>query len=76
MRQRMINWAGAMRDMRSRPDPRQQLIDEMVEVLTRCRSVLITAYHDIEDETARAVIQRRINSINSVLAKVEARQCK
>lgn len=61
MRQRSINWAGAMRDMRRHRTPEQMLQREMLEALKLSRNLL------------RGHAGEAIDKIDATIAKAEAR---
>lgn len=67
---RRIGWA-PMHEVPNRQGELQEQRDELVEVLTQCRSALNTAYHDVADEVGRQVIARRIEAASAIIAKAK-----
>jgi hypothetical protein len=70
MRQRTINWAGALRDMQRHRSPEKRLMDEMVDALKQTTQTLeaLCMLKGIDPSQSRAVSTAR-----AVIAKAEAR---
>lgn len=76
MRQRTINWAGAMRDMRKYRSPESRLIREMLDALKAAQPVLaeeaeLRASADIHEYIDPA--QKALKLVNAAIKKAEGR---